>query len=117
MVKVNGNQIECEYVVLATGMWSRQIEKIGVSVPLYPADIFMLLQTDRKSLQDTSGNRDFDNSVYFKEDAVTLIGIFEGNHSAFDKTNEVQKTFLLENSQKILNILNHLEKSMKRFPI
>ena len=25
VVKVNGKEIDCEYVVLATGMWSRQI--------------------------------------------------------------------------------------------
>ena len=45
--KINGVQtlngkIDCEYVVLATGMWSRQIgEDIGVSVPLYPMNIFI----------------------------------------------------------------------------
>ena len=38
---VNG-KIDCEYVVLATGMWSRQIgEDIGVSVPLYPNEHFL----------------------------------------------------------------------------
>ena len=38
VLKVEWTNIECEYVVLATGMWSRQIgEKIGVSIPLYPA--------------------------------------------------------------------------------
>ena len=35
-VKVNNQIIECEYLVLATGMWSRQIgEELGVSIPLY----------------------------------------------------------------------------------
>ena len=34
-VKVNGKKIECEYIVLASGMWSRQIgEKAGVSLSL-----------------------------------------------------------------------------------
>jgi 4-methylaminobutanoate oxidase (formaldehyde-forming) len=43
-VRVNGQEIECEYIVLASGMWSRQIgEKAGVSIPLYPAE-------DRKSV-------------------------------------------------------------------
>ena len=41
-VKVNGQIVECEYIVLASGMWSRQIgEKVGVSVPLYPAEHFL----------------------------------------------------------------------------
>jgi glycine/D-amino acid oxidase-like deaminating enzyme len=40
-VRVNNQVIKCEYVVLATGMWSRQIgEKMGVSIPLYPAEHF-----------------------------------------------------------------------------
>ena len=35
-VKVKNQIIECEYVVLATGMWSRQIgEDMGISIPLY----------------------------------------------------------------------------------
>ena len=50
-VKVNGQEIECEYVVLATGMWSRQIgEKIGVSVPLYPAEHFYVITEPIKDL-------------------------------------------------------------------
>ena len=109
-VKVNGNQIECEYVVLATGMWSRQIgEKIGVSVPLYPAEHFYVITEPIENLSKTLPViRDFDNSVYFKEDAgKLLIGIFEGKSiPAFDKTNKVPENFSLENSQKILNILN-----------
>ena len=40
--KVNNQVIECEYLVLATGMWSRQIgEELGVSIPLYPAEHFL----------------------------------------------------------------------------
>ena len=43
-VKVNGQIINCEYIVLASGMWSRQIgEKAGVSIPLYPAEHFLSL--------------------------------------------------------------------------
>ena len=37
-VKVKNKTIECEYVVLATGMWSRQIgEDMGFTIPLYPS--------------------------------------------------------------------------------
>ena len=43
-VKVNGQTIECEYIVLATGMWSRQIgEDMGFSIPLYPAEHFYVI--------------------------------------------------------------------------
>ena len=43
-VKVKGQKIDCEYIVLASGMWSRQIgEKAGVSIPLYPAEHFYII--------------------------------------------------------------------------
>ena len=43
-VETNYGKIECEYVVLATGMWSRQIAKeIDVSIPLYPDEHFYIL--------------------------------------------------------------------------
>ena len=42
-VKVNCKKIDCEYIVLASGMWSRQIaEKVGVNIPLYPAEHFYI---------------------------------------------------------------------------
>ena len=47
MVIVNGVQtqfgkIDCEYVALAAGMWSRQIgEDIGVSIPLVSKRTFL----------------------------------------------------------------------------
>ena len=43
-VVVGGKTIECEYIVLATGMWSRQIgEDAGFSIPLYPAEYFLAI--------------------------------------------------------------------------
>ncbi len=121
-VKVNGKEIECEYVVLATGMWSRQIgKKIGVSIPLYPAEHFYVIT---EPINDLSKKlpviRDFDNSVYFKEDAgKLLIGIFEGKSiPAFDKTNKVPEDFSFgEFPENFEHFEPYLEKSMKRFPI
>ena len=90
-VKVNGQEIECEYIVLASGMWSRQIgEKAGVSIPLYPAEHFYIITEPIKNLSKTLPTiRDFDNRTYIKEDAgKILVGIFEGNSiPAWDKTN------------------------------
>ena len=96
-VRVNGQDIECEYVVLATGMWSRQIgETIGASIPLYPAEHFYVITDPIKDLPSTLPTiRDFDSSTYFKEDAgKLLIGIFEGKSiPAFTKTNKVPEDF------------------------
>ena len=121
-VKVNGKHIECEYVVLATGMWSRQIgEKIGVSIPLYPAEHFYVITEPIKNLSKTLPViRDFDSSVYFKEDAgKLLIGIFEGKSiPAFEKTNKVPEDFSFgEFPENFEHFEPYLEKSMKRFPI
>ena len=109
-VKVNGQKIDCEYIVLASGMWSRQIgEKAGVSIPLYPAEHFYIITEPIENLSKTLPViRDFDNRTYIKEDAgKILVGIFEGNSiPAWDKTNKVPEDFSLENFKKILNILN-----------
>ena len=43
-VETNQGKIECEYIVLASGMWSRQIAaEVNVSVPLYPVEHFYIL--------------------------------------------------------------------------
>ena len=121
-VRVNKREIECEYVVLATGMWSRQIgEKIGVSIPLYPAEHFYVITEPIENLSKTLPViRDFDSSVYFKEDAgKLLIGIFEGKSiPAFDKTNKVPEDFSFgEFPENFEHFEPYLEKSMKRFPV
>ena len=121
-VRVNGQDIECEYVVLATGMWSRQIgEKMGVSIPLYPAEHFYVITDPIENLSKTLPViRDFDSSVYFKEDAgKLLIGIFEGKSiPAFDKTNKVPEDFSFgEFPENFDHFEPYLEKSMRRFPV
>ena len=121
-VRVNEQDIECEYVVLATGMWSRQIgETIGVSIPLYPAEHFYVITDPIKDLPSTLPTiRDFDSSTYFKEDAgKLLIGIFEGKSiPAFNNTNKVPEDFSFGEFQENFDHFQpYLEKSMKRFPV
>ncbi len=121
-VRVNGQDIECEYVVLATGMWSRQIgEKIGVSIPLYPAEHFYVITEPIENLSPTLPViRDFDSSTYIKEDAgKLLIGIFEGKSiPAFNNTNKVPDDFSFgEFPENFDHFEPYLEKSIKRFPV
>ena len=121
-VRVNGQDIECEYVVLATGMWSRQIgEKIGVSIPLYPAEHFYVITEPIENLSPTLPViRDFDSSTYIKEDAgKLLIGIFEGKSiPAFKDINKVPEDFSFgEFPENFDHFEPYLEKSMKRFPV
>ena len=121
-VKVNGQKIECEYIVLATGMWSRQIgEKAGVNIPLYPAEHFYIITEPIKNLSKTLPViRDFDNRTYFKEDAgKLLVGIFEGNSiPAFDKTNKVPEDFSFgEFPENFEHFEPYLNAAVKRFPV
>ena len=121
-VVVNGEKIECEYIVLATGMWSRQIgEKLGVSIPLYPAEHFYVIT---EPITEVPKNlpviRDFDSRTYFKEDAgKLLLGIFEGKSiPAFDKTNKVPENFSFgEFPENLEHFEPYLNACMKRFPI
>ena len=121
-VKVNGQVIECEYIVLASGMWSRQIaEKVGVNIPLYPAEHFYIITEPIENLSKTLPTiRDFDNRTYIKEDAgKLLVGIFEENSiPAFKTTNKVPEEFsfgeLQENFEHFEPYLNN---AVKRFPV
>ena len=121
-VMVNNHKIECEYIVLATGMWSRQIgAKNGVSIPLYPAEHFYVIT---ESINEIPKNlpviRDFDYRTYFKEDAgKMLIGIFEGKSiPAFNEINNVPEDFSFgEFAENFEHFEPYLKNSMKRFPV
>lgn len=81
-VETKFGKIDCEYVVLATGMWSRQIgEDIGVSVPLYTNEHFYIITEPMKDLpKNLPVLRDYNACLYLKEDAgKMLVGIFEPN--------------------------------------
>ena len=121
-VKVNGQIIECEYIVLASGMWSRQIgEKVGVSIPLYPAEHFYIITEPIKNLSKTLPViRDFDNRTYIKEDAgKILVGIFEGNSiPAWNNTNKVPEDFSFgEFQENFEHFEPYLKSAIKRFPV
>ncbi len=121
-VRVNGTDIDCEYVVLASGMWSRQIgEKIGASIPLYPAEHFYIITEPIDNLSKTLPViRDFDNRTYIKEDAgKILVGIFEGKSiPAFEKTNLVPEDFSFgELPENFDHFEPYLKSAVDRFPV
>ncbi len=121
-VVVDGKTIECEYIVLATGMWSRQIgEDTGFSIPLYPAEHFYVITEGINELpKNIPVLRDFDDSLYLKEDAgKMLIGIFEGKSiPAFNKTNRVPEDFSYgEFPENFEHFEPYLEAALKRVPL
>ena len=121
-VVVNGKTIECEYIVLATGMWSRQIGlDSGVSIPLYPAEHFYVITEGINELPNNIPVlRDFDDRLYLKEDAgKMLIGIFEDKSiPAFNNVNRVPEDFSYgEFPENFEHFEPYLEAALKRVPL
>ena len=96
-VKTNLGTINCEYIVLCAGMWSRQIgEAAGVSIPLYPNEHFYMITEDYKNLPKILPTfRDPDTYLYAREyHGKIMLGIFEPNaKNAFKKTSKVPNDF------------------------
>ena len=96
-VKTNLGTINCEYIVLCAGMWSRQIgEASGVSIPLYPNEHFYMITEDYKDLPKVLPTfRDPDTYLYAREyHGKMMLGIFEPNaKNAFKKTGKVPNNF------------------------
>ena len=121
-VETLNGKIDCEYVVLATGMWSRQIgEDIEVSVPLYPNEHFYMITEPMNSLpKNLPVLRDYNACLYLKEDAgKMLVGIFEpGAKNAFRDKGVVPNDFSFgEFPDDFDHFEPYLEKSFHRLPM
>jgi glycine cleavage system aminomethyltransferase T/glycine/D-amino acid oxidase-like deaminating enzyme len=121
-VQTSKGKINCDYVVLATGMWSRQIgEDIGVSVPLYPNEHFYIITEPMKDLpKNLPVLRDYNDCLYLKEDAgKMLVGIFEpGAKNAFKDKGLVPEDFSFgEFPDDFDHFEPYLEKSFRRLPL
>lgn len=80
-VRTAEGSIVADKVVLAGGLWSRDIAAtIGVDLPLYACEHFYVVTEEMEGLTKRPVLRDFDKGVYFKEDAgKMLVGWFEHN--------------------------------------
>jgi len=121
-VQTKFGKIDCEYVVIATGMWSRQIgEDIGVSIPLYPNEHFYIITEPLENLpKNLPVLRDYNSCLYLKEDAgKMLVGIFEPNAKpAFKEKGIVPEDFSFgEFPDDFDHFEPYLEKSFKRLPM
>ena len=121
-VQTKFGKIDCEYVVIATGMWSRQIgEDIGVSIPLYPNEHFYIITEPLDKLpKNLPVLRDYNSCLYLKEDAgKMLVGIFEPNAKpAFKDKGVVPEDFSFgEFPDDFDHFEPYLEKSFKRLPM
>ena len=121
-VQTKFGKIDCEYVVIATGMWSRQIgEEIGVSIPLYPNEHFYIITEPLEKLpKNLPVLRDYNSCLYLKEDAgKMLVGIFEPNAKpAFKDKGIVPEDFSFgEFPDDFDHFEPYLEKSFQRLPL
>ncbi len=121
-VETASGKINCEFVVLATGMWSRQIgEDIGVGIPLYPNEHFYIITEPIKDLpKNLPVLRDYNDCLYLKEDAgKMLVGIFEQSaKNAFKEKGIVPNDFSFgEFPDDFDHFEPYLEKSFKRLPL
>jgi glycine/D-amino acid oxidase-like deaminating enzyme len=88
-VSTEHGEIRAKTVVLAAGLWSRNLAaKIGVDLPLYACEHFYVVTDEMEGLSKRPVLRDFDKGLYFKEDAGLV------------------KTFALINSRLIWTISN-----------
>ena len=120
-VKTNLGTINCEYIVLCAGMWSRQIgEAAGVSIPLYPNEHFYMITEDYKNLSKHLPTfRDPDTYLYAREyHGKMMLGIFEPNaKNAFKKTGKVPNNFSFGEFKVSKNYIKMLHQlAAKRIP-
>ena len=80
-VKTERGSIAADNVVLAGGLWSRDVAaKIGVDLPLYACEHYYVVTEDMEGMTKRPVLRDFDKGVYIKEDTgKILMGWFEHN--------------------------------------
>ena len=121
-VETDQGKIDCKYIVLASGMWSRQIAaEVNVSVPLYPDEHFYILTEPVENLDKALPVlRDYNHCLYVKEDAGKfLVGIFEPNAKpAFMNTNIVPNDFSFgELPEDFDHFEPYLMNAIKRIPI
>jgi 4-methylaminobutanoate oxidase (formaldehyde-forming) len=79
-VQTDAGAIAAEHVVIASGMWSRQLGiAAGAAIPLQACEHFYIVTEPMAGLTpDLPVLRDTDNCAYFKEDAgKLLLGAFE----------------------------------------
>ncbi len=121
-VETDQGKIDCDYIVLASGMWSRQIAaEVNVSIPLYPVQHFYILTEPLDNLdKNLPVLRDYNNCLYIKEDAgKLLVGIFEPNAKpAFMDKKRVPDNFSFsELPEDFDHFEPYLINAMKRIPM
>jgi glycine cleavage system aminomethyltransferase T/glycine/D-amino acid oxidase-like deaminating enzyme len=118
-VETSGGVIQTKQVVIAAGMWSRQLgAKIGVPIPLQAAEHFYIVTEPMQNMMPGMPTlRVPDEQAYFKEDAgKLLLGAFELNAKPWS-LDGVSNQFAFGTLPEDLDHFSPiLEQAVKRFP-
>ncbi|MEH6650029.1 MAG: FAD-dependent oxidoreductase [Motiliproteus sp.] len=117
-VQTDQGSIVADKVVLAGGLWSRDVAaKIGVDLPLYACEHFYVVTEEMKGLTRRPVLRDFDKGIYFKEDTgKMLVGWFEHNARGCSM-DRIQEDFCFDEFPcELDHIEAYLMSSMETFP-
>ena len=117
-VRTEQGEVRANTVVLAGGLWSRDIAaKIGVDLPLYACEHYYIVTDDMPGLTKRPVLRDFDKGVYFKEDAgKLLVGWFEHNAKGCPMEKIAEDFCFDEFPCEFEHIEDYLMRGMETFP-
>lgn len=119
-VTTNRGQIKARKVVLAGGMWSRDLAaSVGVVLPLYACAHYYVVTEDIPGLRrDLPLMRDLDSANYFKEDAGKILtGFFEDNANPLSMDQIPEDFCFGELPSEFGHFERYLSRAMRRVPI
>ncbi|SFS04930.1 GcvT family protein [Yoonia litorea] len=118
-VRTEKGVIKAEHVVIAAGMWSRQIgATIGLNLPLQAAEHYYLITEQLEGVtRDLPLLEDAHTWTYFREETGgLLIGLFEPDAAPW-QIDAIPENFTFGEIEPDLDrVLPHLEKSFSRVP-
>jgi len=109
----------CEHVVIASGMWSREVGKMaGVNIPLHACEHFYIVTESIDNLGQLPVLRVPDECTYYKEDAgKILLGAFEPVAKPWGM-NGIPETFEFDQLQEDFDHFEPiLESAIERMPM
>ena len=118
-VATEQGEIKAEFVVIATGLWSRWLGKsAGVNIPLQACEHFYVVTDDFSELSpNLPVLRDPDHCAYFKEDAGKLLfGAFEPDAKPWAVDGIPENFEFTELSEDVEHFAPILEAAMRRIP-
>ncbi|MEX0338273.1 MAG: FAD-dependent oxidoreductase, partial [Arenibacterium sp.] len=118
-VRTDKGEIAAEYVVIAAGMWSRQIgARAGINLPLQAAEHYYLITEKMEGVhRDLPLLEDAHSGAYFREETGgLLVGLFEPDAAPW-QVDKIPETFTFGEIEPDWDrVAPHLDAAFKRVP-